>query len=52
MNPTKVKDFATREELAAHLKRTAKPGDVLLFKGSRGMHMELVLQQFLDKEKK
>ena len=51
MSPTKVKDFATREELAAHLKRTAKPGDVLLFKGSRGMHMELVLQQFLDKEK-
>ena len=46
-----ARDFATREELAAHLKRTAKPGDVILFKGSRGMHMELVLEQFLGKEK-
>ena len=51
MCPTKARDFATREELAAHLKRIAKEGDVLLFKGSRGMHMELVLEQFLGKEK-
>jgi len=51
MSETKVRDFATREELAAHLKRTAKPGDVILFKGSRGMHMELVLEQFLQTEK-
>ena len=51
MCPSKARDFATREELAAHLKRVAREGDVLLFKGSRGMHMELVLEQFLDKEK-
>ena len=51
MCSTKARDFATREELAAHLKRVAREGDVLLFKGSRGMHMELVLEQFLEKEK-
>ncbi len=46
-----AREFTTREDMAAHLKRTAKPGDTILFKGSRGMHMELVLEQFLDKEK-
>ncbi len=51
MSELKARDFATREELAENLKRTAKPGDVILFKGSRGMHMELVLEQFLGKEK-
>jgi len=51
MQEQNARDFATREELAAHLKRTAKPGDTILFKGSRGMHMELVLEQFLGKEK-
>ena len=51
MKETDARDFATREDLAAHLKRTAKPGDSILFKGSRGMHMELVLEQFLGKEK-
>ena len=29
----------------------AKPGDVLLFKASHGMHLELVLEAFLKKEK-
>ena len=51
MSQTGARDFATREELAAHLKRVARPGDTLLFKGSRGMRMELVLEQFLSKEK-
>ena len=37
--------------MAASLKRLAKPGDILLFKGSRGMHMEKVLQMYLEQEK-
>ena len=40
--------FDTHEEMAAMLRRVAKPGDTLLFKGSRGMKMEQVLEQFLE----
>ena len=43
--------FETHESLAAALKRVAKPGDVLLFKGSRGMRMENALELFLKEEK-
>ena len=39
--------FTDHETLAAALKRAAKPGDILLFKGSRGMHMEISLEYFL-----
>ncbi len=39
--------FENREALIAKLKETVKPGDVLLFKGSHGMHMELALEGFL-----
>ena len=46
-----VKHFETHEEMASHLKRVAKAGDTLLFKGSRGMHMEKVLEAFLKEEK-
>ncbi len=42
--------FDDRQKLAQKLKGMACPGDVLLFKGSRGMHMELVLEQFLKEE--
>ena len=39
--------FDDRAAMAGHLKDLCRPGDVLLFKGSHGMHMELVLEQFL-----
>ncbi len=51
MNPVFARHFDTREEMTAALKRLAKPGDTLLFKASRGMHLELVLEAFLKEEK-
>ena len=39
--------FESQDELLAALKRMARPGDVLLFKASRGMHLERVLEAFL-----
>ena len=36
--------------LAADLRALAKAGDVLLFKGSHGMHMELALDMLLKDE--
>ena len=50
MPDTKAIAFEDREKLAAALRRMAKPGDVILFKGSRGMRMELILEAFLNKE--
>ena len=47
MPDSRAKAFEDRKELAAALKRLAKPGDVILFKGSHGMHMELALELFL-----
>ena len=51
MSETKARAFETREEMARTLKAVVKPGDVMLFKGSHGMHMELVLEAFLKEEK-
>lgn len=42
----KARHFGTHEELLAALRETARPGDVLLFKASHGMHLELVLKAF------
>ena len=47
MADTKAKSFDSHDELVKALKFAAKPGDVLLFKGSRGMHMEVALEKFL-----
>ena len=47
MPQNRTKHFDTREDLVAALRRAARPGDVLLFKGSRGMYMEKVLAGFL-----
>ena len=51
MSETMGRAFDDREEMAAALKRAARPGDVILFKASHGMHLELVLDAFLKKEK-
>jgi len=48
MDEEKVAAFRDHEELAAALKKCARPGDILLFKGSRGMHMEISLEKFLN----
>ncbi len=50
MVPARAQAFGDRAKLVAALKNTAKPGDVLLFKGSHGMHMEIVLDEFLKDE--
>jgi len=42
--------FEDKDELADVLKHTAKPGDVILIKGSHGMHMEEILRAFLKEE--
>jgi UDP-N-acetylmuramoyl-tripeptide--D-alanyl-D-alanine ligase len=47
MEDEKVSAFTDHALLAAELKKAAKPGDILLFKGSRGMHMEISLEAFL-----
>ena len=51
MDPMKARSFETHEDMARALKAVARPGDVLLFKGSHGMHMEKVLELFLKEEK-
>ena len=48
MSQGKARAFTDKEKLVQALKQMAKPGDVLLFKGSRGMRMEEVLEKFLE----
>ena len=50
MPDARARGFVDRDALIAALKQFAKPGDVILFKGSHGMHMELVLEGFLKDE--
>ena len=50
MSETRAMAFEDRDQLVATLKCMAKPGDVILFKGSHGMHMELALEKFLSDE--
>ena len=51
MSDLRVRAFEDRDKLVTALKQVAEPGDVLLFKGSRGMRMELILEAFLQEEK-
>ena len=51
MSTYDARSFDDRDALFTALKGAARPGDVILFKGSRGMHMELILDRFLGKEK-
>ncbi len=44
-----VQVFDDRGAMAQALKRAAQAGDVILFKGSHGMHLEQVLEAFLKK---
>ena len=50
MPESKAKAFEDRDEIVSAMKRMIKPGDVILVKGSRGMRMELILEQFLKEE--
>ena len=50
MSESRAMAFEDRQKLITVLKRLVKPGDVLLFKGSRGMRMELILEGFLKDE--
>ena len=51
MPETKARAYTEQAPLIQDLKRAVKPGDVILFKGSRGMHMEWILEGFLKEEK-
>ncbi len=51
MQDAAVMAFDDQQKLVAELKRIGKKGDVILFKGSRGMHMERVLEGFLSTER-
>jgi UDP-N-acetylmuramoyl-tripeptide--D-alanyl-D-alanine ligase len=51
MAEDKIHIYDSRDVMAQEMKARAMPGDVLLFKGSHGMHLELVLAAFLKEEK-
>lgn len=50
MDPSLARAFTDQDALTAALRQAVKPGDVILFKGSRGMHMEWILDKFLKDE--
>ncbi len=50
MPEARCRVYQDRGELTSALVRFAKPGDTILFKGSHGMHMETVLNDFLEEK--
>ncbi len=50
MAKDRVHSFNTHRAAAEFLKATTQPGDCLLFKGSRGSHMETVLEGLMQQE--
>jgi len=52
MSTKAARYFDNQTDMAQTLCHMVKPGDVLLFKGSRGMKMELVLKEFLEEVEK
>lgn len=50
MDSSCARAFEDRNKLVSALKAAVKPNDVLLFKGSHGMHMEIALELFLQDE--
>ena len=50
MPDSRAMAFEDQDDLVTELKRLAKPGDIMLFKGSHGMHMEQALDKFLKDE--
>ena len=46
-----VQGFTEMDKIIAALKRMLQPGDVVLVKGSHGMHMEQIIDAFLADEK-
>ena len=51
MSQNSARAFTDKEKLVQVLKQLAKPGDTLLFKGSRGMRMEQALEMFFEEVK-
>ena len=51
MSQNNARAFTDKDMLTQALLQMAKPGDTLLFKGSRGMRMEQVLEKFLEATK-
>lgn len=51
MSPAQARAFTDRDQMAATLLSLCRSGDVILFKGSHGMKMELVLERFLKEER-